>query len=369
MCHALNYDPSNYKIERDARLLAEMVYSMTHDTMSGRLSRYLVTRESCLRDWSTEEVANILFLESVTSMSTFVPLAIFSFYDGACSLEKAAEAKKRWPDRFKVTAAVDPLAKGAVEEFERQVEMLDPIALKLYPSSYALGIHKGWRMDDPTIAFPLFEKAQQLGIKIIQIHKALPAGPVPMEPYKVGDIDDAAHAFPDLTFEIIHGGFAFSEETAWQLGRYPNIRVNLDITSMLAWTHPRRFAQVLVDLLSVAGHRAVDRIHWATGGGPASFHPQPAIEAFWNFQIPEEMWTQSAFANEPYELTELDKRKILGLNTAELLGIDVQEAQRKIARDEFSQRVAKNGGVFAPWSTTKAVLAEEAQTSGSHAHA
>ena len=91
MSHALNYDPSNYKIERDARLLAEMVYAMTRQH-GGDLSRYMLTRKSCLRDWSAEEMANILFLESATTMSTFVPLAIFSFYDGACSLEKAA----RW---------------------------------------------------------------------------------------------------------------------------------------------------------------------------------------------------------------------------------------------------------------------------------
>lgn len=367
MSHALNFDSSNFKVERDARRMVEMMYAMTQDSMAGHLSDYLVTYESYCRNWSAEETANLLFLESDMDMSTFVPLAIFSFHDGICSIEKAAEVKRRWPHRFNVTAAVDPLGPDPVGEFERQVEMLDPIALKLYPSSYAHGVHQGWRMDDPRIGFPLFDKARELGIKIISIHKAIPAGAVPMESYKVGDIDDAANAYPDLTFEIIHGGFAFSEETAWQVARYPNVRINLDVTSLLAWTHPRRFAQIFVDLLSVGGPAIIDRIHWASGGGAASYHPQPALEAFWNFQIPEDLFIQGAFSCEPYELTENDKRKILGLNSVDLLGIDIEATRRNTENDEFSQRVAANGGKFAPFSTTNAKLVNQTALTGATA--
>jgi len=28
-------------------------------------------------------------------------------------------------------------------------------------------------------------------------------------------------AFPELNFEIVHGGMAFLEETAWQIARFP----------------------------------------------------------------------------------------------------------------------------------------------------
>jgi len=364
MSHALNFDASNQKIQPHARRMVEMMYAMTQDSMAGHLSDFLISYDSYCRNWGVDETANILFLESDIQMSTFVPLAIHSFHDGICSIEKAVEAKRRWPQRFHVTAAVDPLSPDALEEFEHQVELLHPVALKLYPSSYAHGHHEGWRMDDPRIAFPLFDKARQLGIKIISIHKAIPAGAVTMEPYKVGDIDDAADAYPDLTFEIIHGGFAFSEETAWQVARYPNVRINLDVTSLLAWTHPRRFAQIFVDMLSVGGQKIIDRIHWASGGGAASYHPQPALEAFWNFQIPEDMFIQGAFNSEPYQLTEEDKRKILGLNAVELLGIDIEKARREIADDEFARKVARNGGKFAPFSTTKAELINHPKKAG-----
>ena len=39
--------------------------------------------------------------------------------------------------------------------------------------------------------------------------------------------------FPDLTFEIVHGGMAFNEETAWLLGRFPNVWVNLETLNIV----------------------------------------------------------------------------------------------------------------------------------------
>ena len=348
-CHAINFAPANWKLP-DAKALVDMAFAMTNGG-TGLLSEYAITYETFARDWTAEDCANVLFLESESHIALFVPLAIYSFHDGMCASAKAAEVKKRWPDRFLVSCTVDPLAANRIEEFERQVELLDPVALKLYPSSYAHAVHEGWRMDDPEIAFPLFEKAQQLGVRIISIHKALPTGRVPMESYKVADVEDAARCFPDLTFEIIHGGFAFSEELAWQVARYPNIRVNLDTTSVLCWLNPRRFSQILVDLLSVGGHDIIDRLHWSTGGGSPGYPPQPTLEAFWNLEMPEDLFLQGAFESEPYQLTEEDKRKILGLNAAELMGIDIEETRARIADDEFSKRRAENGGRFEPWST------------------
>src|SRR3546814_8517206 len=62
-------------------------------------------------------------------------------------------------------------------------------ALPIYPNSWLGSEVRGWHMDDPEVAFPLFERAQALGIKVIAIHKAVPLGPVPMEHYRVDDID------------------------------------------------------------------------------------------------------------------------------------------------------------------------------------
>jgi len=94
---------------------------------------------------------------------------------------------------------------------------LKPVGIKLYPNSYTADGVVGWHMDDPEIAFPIFQRAHDLGLKAVAIHKAIPLGPVPMDHYRMDDIDAAAAAFPDLQFEVVHGGFAFIEETAFQL--------------------------------------------------------------------------------------------------------------------------------------------------------
>jgi hypothetical protein len=47
---------------------------------------------------------------------------------------------------------------------EEQVEELSPVGLKLYPNSYTADGAVGWHMDDPEIAFPLFQRAMMLMI-------------------------------------------------------------------------------------------------------------------------------------------------------------------------------------------------------------
>ena len=90
-------------------------------------------------------------------------LPVYAFKDGLCSLEKAVEINERWPDRFISYCGIDPmLGSEAMEEMERQVEALSPVGLKLYPNSWATEEIRGWKMDDPEIAYPFFERAQQL---------------------------------------------------------------------------------------------------------------------------------------------------------------------------------------------------------------
>ena len=36
-------------------------------------------------------------------------------------------------------------------------------------------------MDDPKVAFPVYEKAMELGINLIGVHEGVPLGPQPIE--------------------------------------------------------------------------------------------------------------------------------------------------------------------------------------------
>lgn len=344
--HAYNFDESNFRNERHAEGIREMIFraSAAADTPEG----YFITRDAFMRNWSIEDVANQLFLESDTDMATFQPLPLYAFEDGLCANENAASVKERWPNRFDVYATIDPLQNDALEDFERQVEWFDPTALKLYPSSWGVDSHESWRMDDPSVAYPVFEKAKELGIDHVAIHKAVPFGPVPRDPYDPSDVDAAADNFPEITFSIIHGGFAFTEETAWQIARFPNVHVNLEALGILLAGNEDVFDETLAEMVKIAGEHAYDQIYWASAA--VAFHPQIQLEALRDFEFSDEA-RRKGFGSKIPQITDEDKRKILGENYAEILGLDVDEARERIAEDEFDSRVADEGRAD-PWTTT-----------------
>ena len=331
--HAYNVDPSNYAVQPTAEAISQMVYAVAGGSVP---PDYAVPPEKWIRDWGTDETANMLFRESVTDFAVFHPTPIGAYYDGMTSVDKAAEVVRRWPSRFLTYATVDPLAgKAALAELDRQVGLLAPIGLKLYPSSWTKGYHQGWRMGDPEVAFPLFERARHHGIRTIAIHKAIPFGDVPMESYKVDDLDAAAGAFPDLNFEIVHGGVAFVEETAWLLARFPNVWVNLEGLSFILAAKPRTFASLMLGLCSVGGPLVLDRMVWATGA--MSAHPRLLLDAFDRFEFPDDLVENSGglFSSVP-QITEETKENILGRNYARMAGLEIDKLAAAIAGDEFA---------------------------------
>jgi uncharacterized protein len=209
--HAYNLDPSNY-----AGAYADIISELVYGSVVANAAKGMVpAKQEYLRDWSIEETASMVFVESDADLAVHHVLPIYAFRDGLCSLGKTLEARQKWPGRILTYCGVDPLmGSRAMEEMERQVELLDPVGLKLYPNSWVGDEVRGWKMDDPEVAYPFFARAQELGLKVVAVHKALPLGPVPMEHYRVDDIDRAAAAFPGLNFEIVHGGMAFLEEAA-----------------------------------------------------------------------------------------------------------------------------------------------------------
>ena len=58
------------------------------------------------------------------------------------------------------------------------------------------------------------------------------------------------------------------------------------------------------------------------GGGPDG--PAPALDVLWDLEIPEDLQEDYGFP----QITEEDKRKILGLNFARLMGVDVPATTR-----------------------------------------
>jgi predicted TIM-barrel fold metal-dependent hydrolase len=208
--HAYNQTEANFADEVGGRSMTEMAYLLAKGSND---PLYELSREVYLSDWSVDDLANLMFRESQTDVAVFHHLALGSFKDGYASLEKAAEALEKYPNRFiGAYANVDPLEeRKAVESLERQYELLKPFGLKLYPTSWKGDKPVSWRMDDPKLIYPLFEKASELGLRHVAVHKAVPIGPFPVgDAYDPSDLENAATDFPELSFEIVHGGLARS---------------------------------------------------------------------------------------------------------------------------------------------------------------
>jgi hypothetical protein len=336
--HSYNLAPSNYRYERYAEQVCEMMLGVE----AAAPPEYRRTQETFLTDWDVEATTNLLFRESHTDFCVFHPQSIGIFHDGLTAEGKAKAFAERHPERSAPLASVDIVGMddpGA--ELERQVEELGAHGVKVYPSYWDDDGHRGVVMDDPETAFPLWERAVDLGLDVVAVHKAVPFGSVPMDSYEVGDVDEAAASFPDLNFEIVHGGMAFAEETGWQLGRHPNVYVNLEITAMEAAFAPESFVETMEDLLWVGGKPALDRILW--GSGTPQYHPRLLMEAFWEFEFPE----MESMAGS-YTITEDDKERMLGENLLDAHGFDAEAVRADLPDDEFADRE----GLAAPYSTT-----------------
>jgi len=341
--HAYNLDDSNVRPNQYGMGFRDMLVDL-HQTWNPEEFRMPV--EAYRTDWSMETLARTLFLETDVDVAGNMNLRLDSwFFDGLCSREKNVEAHTRWPDRFLTYVGVDPTSgvDVCIRDLEEQmIELPNSIGLKMYPDQ--VDPLRSWRMDDPAVAYPLFERAQELGIKTIAVHKAIPNGPVPIDPYKVEDVDGAAIHFPDLSFEIIHSGLAFIDETALAIARFPNVYANLEITSALLLKAPGRFEAVLAELIFWGGAEKI--IH---SDGAMSFHSQPILERLWNLEFSEETMNRVGVE----QLTRADKELIVGGNYARVIDFDVEASKSQIATDEFAQERAKTG-IQAPYSNWRA---------------
>jgi hypothetical protein len=326
VAHDYNFLPENCVDPNLGREIGEVMYGY-HAKWGG--PGYAVAKSTYLgHNIGAEGLARTILAESQSDIIAYHGTPIYGlFHDGGSPLSTGLEMRKLWPNRVLVYGPVSPLRPGAVELVDELVDVHHVDALKLYPQDLVDGRVTALDMGDPEVCFPVFERARERGLKVVGIHKALAVGPGPASALRIDDVEVAAGAFPDLTFEVVHGGLAFVEETAMLMNCAPNVFVNLEVTSALAVTAPRRFAEAMGAF--IGAHGGAQRIIWGTGC--MAMHPRPAIEAFWNLETPRDLVEE--WGVEP--LTEQVKRDILGANFLRMHGIDEQELRARIAGDEF----------------------------------
>jgi hypothetical protein len=208
---------------------------------------------------------------------------------------------------------------------------------------------RGFALDDPSIGLPLVQRAHDLGVRVLCGHKGLPLMRFDLSHNGPADMVAVAKAFPDMQFVVFH--------SAWDPNRHegpydpanapsgvdsllkalddhgiaPNANVWADLASTwrVLLSEPDQAAHVLGKLLSRVGE---DRVLWGTD---AIWYgsPQPQIMAFRAFEI-------TAAFQEAYgypALTDERKRKVLGLNSARLYGLDPETTRCALAADAVAQ--------------------------------
>jgi predicted TIM-barrel fold metal-dependent hydrolase len=272
------------------------------------------------------------------------------------------------------------VGKGNLPYIEEQIEKNQPDAWKGYNISYAAKVDtdptspmRQWRHDDEQVAYPTFEliekryqklKDQKPGFKNICVHKGLAPGPPNPERGHPADLPKAAKDWPNLNFITYHAciqpaffmGESLREVKAGKMREgVPDISWTTEYAILAAPFHNTyaeigtTWASSVVTFPTVAAHimgqlmkfMGPDRIVF---GSDSVWYgsPQWQIDALWRFQIPEELRKKYGYP----ELTTDAKRKILGLNSAKLHGIqkvaarDLSRTYKAVPKD-FEQRMGK----------------------------
>lgn len=336
VAHAYDLRPTNY-VDPLAEPFSRGAYGF-HTMLTPEGPYRQRSMDSYFEPWSAEDLETLYATETDVDLVVYHGLLLDDYFrDGLSPLAKGVELRDRAPDRVVLYGPINPLELDrALAEIDRLAD-LGVLGLKLYPARYYNGRSIPVRLDDDSYAVPVIERAIARGIKTIAVHKAMPFGGTRAEHYRVDDIDYAAVRYPEMTFEIVHSGFAFLEDTFMQLGRFENVYANLEMTSSLALVRPRRFAEIIANFLYVG---AEDRVMFASGC--CVVHPQPIIEALLRFQLPEDMLADGLPA-----LTDDVRRKILGGNFLRMHGLDESALRARFADDDWSRR--RGGGRASPY--------------------
>lgn len=320
VCHIFNFDMKN-ALGPPGELFINHLYAF-HQLMTPE-GETVLSADEYMREWGVDEIYEMVIEGSDTDMIVAQPLPLTDlFHDGLSDWQKCAEMARKHPDRAIFWGTVNPLeGKKALDLMEIQVKEFGAKAFKFYNVRYDYGQPFPWRMDDPRVAFPVFEKALELGINVIGVHKGVPLGPQPIEHTRTWDMDGAAANFPDINFIIFHVGLPWLDEVMWQVVRYPNLYASIAATVNFIVRQRRVFAEALAKMLFWCGE---DKIIY--GGEAPIWHPQWAIDAFWNFELPQDLVEDYGYP----PLTTQAKRKILGENLARLHGIDLNAKKAEL---------------------------------------
>ncbi len=358
-----HYISTRVTYQSNAFVLASMGESVAGDRFKG-LSKLLEKHKEA--GFSLAEYLRCIFLESETAV------AVLSTGPGAEGKDNARHVTnaemigtRELIDRFAGTGrlinhcGIHPNVPGEIEMMDRWADWCHPAGWKVYTVYGADGLggfhweDPNWMLDDDMYGEPFLKRALETKAPIVSAHKGLSGGATKGwdGPSSPRDIGPAAAAFPNITFLVYHSGYEpregdreegpYSEETSHigtnrlvkslkdaRIGPGSNVYAELGTTWYLIMAHPLEAGHVMGKLLLALGE---DNILWGTDclwyGSP-----QPLIDTFRAFQIPEEHRERYGYP----QLTPRAKEKILGLNAARLYGMDPEQVRNDTNNDDLA---------------------------------
>lgn len=265
--------------------------------------------------WDARRVGDLLFGPgSPIDYAMVQTVPMFDLYrDGLDAVERQYELVQMYPERVVFCGGTDPVLRGlnaAMHDLDHQITDLGARSIKFY-TAHTQG--RSWRMDDPQLAYPLYERMLELGVDIAQVHKGNPLGPEPLTALQAHDVGEAALRFPQMRFIIHHLGVPYEDETITIAARYPNIYLSMSTWINFVAIAPRLTAERLGKALFQVGP---ERILWGSEA-PLGPHPQALFAACWDFQIPEDLRAGYGYP----EITDAHRRLMFGGNMLSLLGM------------------------------------------------
>ena len=210
---------------------------------------------------------------------------------------------------------------------------------------------KGYFLDDDA-GLRFIEKARDLGVKVICVHKGIPFGKRSYEHSQCSDIGPVAKLFPDISFIVYHSGFVpGNDEQAYadgsdrdgvdtlirslrdnDVGPNSNVYAELGSTWRFAMRDPDNAAHLMGKLLKHVGE---NNVLWGTDSIWYG-SPQDQIQAFRTFQISQAFRDRFGYP----EITPEIRAKVFGLNATKPYGISAKQIQQFAQNDHIARRRA-----------------------------
>jgi uncharacterized protein len=270
---------------------------------------------------SEEQLMKDVFEDGYVDKAIFQSTYLKEWYsEGFNTVERNGALAEKYPEKFIVNARFDPRDGDAgLRQFAEDVKRWSPKGVKLYTAEWNNG-SRGFKLSDPE-CYRFLERAQELGIKNVHVHKGPTIWPLDKDAFDVSDVDHAATDFQGLNFIVEHVGLPRIEDFCFMATQEPNVYAGLSVVvGGLMHARPKFFAKVMGELLFWVGE---DKMTF--GSDYNIWEPKWQIEGLVDWDYPSD-----EFSDYP-RLGVEGKKKILGLNAAKLYDIEVPQELRLAA--------------------------------------